>query len=63
MVSPTIGRLKENGMERRGNEVHVSEIEASAGTQPHIVRYVLGISLLLAVGLLSLVWIVGSMTR
>ncbi len=50
-------------MERRGDEVHVSEIEASAGTQPHIVRYVLGISLLLAVGLLSLVWIVGSITR
>lgn len=50
-------------MERRGDEVHVTGLEASGGSQPHVVRYVLGISLLLVVGLLSLVWIVGSMTR
>lgn len=50
-------------MDRQGDEVHVSETEASAGSQPHIVRYVLGISLLLVVALLSLVWIVGSTTR
>ena len=50
-------------MERHGDEVHVTEVEASGGSQPHIVRYVLGISLLLVVGLMSLVWIIGSITR
>ena len=50
-------------MERQGDEVHVTETEASGGTQPHIVRYVLGVSLLLAVLLMSAVWIIGSITR
>ena len=50
-------------MERQGDEVHVSETEASGGVQPHIVRYVLGVSLLLIVVLMSLVWIIGSVTR
>ena len=50
-------------MERQGEEVHVSPEEASAGSQPHIVRYVLGISLLLVTVLLSLIWILGSVTR
>jgi hypothetical protein len=50
-------------MEREGDEVHVTETEASAGSQPHIVRYVLGISLILVVVLMSLVWIIGSVTR
>lgn len=50
-------------MERQGDEVHVSQEEASAGSQPHIVRYVLAISLLLVVLLLSAIWIVGSVTR
>lgn len=50
-------------MECQGDEVHVSEEEASAGSQPHIMRYVLGISLILVVALMSVVWIVGSVTR
>ncbi|MEP7315635.1 MAG: hypothetical protein ABI667_02975 [Sphingomicrobium sp.] len=50
-------------MERQGDEVHVSEEEASAGSQPHVMRYVLGISLILIVSLMSVVWIVGSVTR
>lgn len=50
-------------MEQHGDEVHVTETEASAGSQPRIVRYVLAISLLLVVGLMSLVWIIGSTTR
>ena len=54
------GRMR---MERQGEEVHVSEVEASAGSQPHIVRYVLGVSLLLVVVLMSAIWIIGSMTR
>ena len=50
-------------MERQGDEIHVNEEEASAGSQPHIGRYILGISLLLATGLMSLIWIIGSITR
>lgn len=50
-------------MERQGDEVHVTETEASAGSQPHIVRYVLGVSLLLVVILLSAIWIFGSISR
>lgn len=50
-------------MERQGDEVHVSEEEASGGVQPHVVRYVLGVSLLLVVVLLSAIWILGSVTR
>jgi hypothetical protein len=50
-------------MERQGDEVHVSQEEASGGVQPHIVRYVLAVSLLLVVVLMSLIWILGSVTR
>jgi hypothetical protein len=50
-------------MERDGDEVHVSQEEASGGVQPHIVRYVLGVSLILVVILMSVIWIVGSVTR
>ena len=49
-------------MERDGDEVHLSEQEASGGVQPHIVRWVLGISLVLAVALLSAIWIIGAIT-
>ena len=44
-------------MERQGDEVHIETNEARGGSTPHIVRYVLIISLLLAVGALSLIWI------
>ena len=50
-------------MERNGDEVHLSEQEASGGERPHLVRWVLGISLTLAVGLLSAIWIIGALTR
>ena len=50
-------------MEREGDEVHVSQEEASGGAQPHIVRYVLGVSLLVNVVLMSAIWILGSVTR
>ena len=36
-------------MERQGDEVHLNETEASGASRPHIVRYVLGFSLLLIV--------------
>ena len=50
-------------MERQGDEVHLSETEATAGVKAQGVRYVLGISLLLAVIALSLIWILGSVIR
>jgi hypothetical protein len=49
-------------MERDGDELHLSESEASGGEQPHIVRRVLGISLVLAIALLSAIWIIGAIT-
>jgi len=49
-------------MERQGDEVHLTEEEASGGTKPKIVRYVLGISLLLAIAALSAIWITGALT-
>lgn len=47
-------------MERQGDEVHIETTEARGGRTPHIVRYVLAISLFLAVAALSLIWIVGA---
>ena len=49
-------------MERQGDEVHVTTEEARAGETPHIVRYVLAISLLLAIAALSFIWINGALT-
>ena len=50
-------------MERQGDELHLTESEACGGEQPHVVRWVLGISLILAVALLSAIWIIGSLTK
>jgi hypothetical protein len=49
-------------MERQGEETHITTNEARGGSTPHIVRYVLIISLLLAIGALSAVWITGALT-
>jgi hypothetical protein len=50
-------------MERIGEEVHLNTEEASGGTTPHIVRYVLAVSLLLAILAMSAVWITVAATR
>ena len=50
-------------MERHGEEVHLNEMEASAAEKPHIVRYVLGFSLLLVVIAMSAIWILGSIFK
>ncbi|HXG81245.1 MAG TPA: hypothetical protein VNJ05_05545 [Sphingomicrobium sp.] len=47
-------------MERQGEEVHLSETEATAGVKQQGVRYVLGFSLLLATIALSAIWILAS---
>ena len=50
-------------MERQGDEVHLSETEASGAVKAQGVRYVLGVSLLLVVIAMSAVWIVGSILK
>ncbi len=50
-------------MERQGDEIHISTTEASGGSTPHIVRYVLGISLFLAIAAMSAIWITGALTH
>lgn len=42
-------------------EIHKSTDDARAGSTPHIVRYVLGISLLLAIGALTVIWVSGAL--
>ena len=49
-------------MQREGEEIHVDTTEARGGDTPHIVRYVLIIGLVLAIGALSLVWMTGAAT-
>jgi hypothetical protein len=44
-------------MEQRGDEVHVDTDEARGGSTPHIVRYVLIISLVLAIVALTAIWV------
>lgn len=47
-------------MGRHGEEVHVTETEASGGVKHHNVRLVLGISLFLVIAVLSIIWITGA---
>lgn len=47
-------------MEIRNDEVRISETEASGGKKLGVMRYVLGVSLVLAIALLSLVWMGGA---
>lgn len=49
-------------METQGNEVHIERDEARAGSTPGIVRYVLGISLVLVVIALGVVFMTGALT-
>ncbi|GFE76182.1 hypothetical protein [Novosphingobium sp. TCA1] len=44
-------------MQRVGDEVHLDEDEARSGSTPHIVRYVLIASLILAILAMSAIWI------
>lgn len=42
------------------DEIHVSTEDARSGSTPHIVRYVLAISLLLTIVALSAIWMTGA---
>lgn len=47
-------------MERQGDEIHIETDEARGGSTPHVVRYVLVISTLLAIVALSIIWMTGA---
>jgi hypothetical protein len=47
-------------MERHGDELHIRTDEARGANTPHIVRYVLAISLLLVIAALSAIWMTGA---
>ena len=49
-------------MEQQGDEVHAETDGARAGSTPNIVRWILIISLLLAIVLLSITWITGALS-
>ena len=49
-------------MEIKDGHIEVSEEEASGGVKQHNVRYVLGISLVLAMVVMSAVWIIPAVT-
>lgn len=47
-------------MDRQGDEVHVTDTEASGGSKPGVVRWVLGIGLILALVFMTIVWVTGA---
>lgn len=47
-------------MERHNEEVHISTNEARSGSTPSIVRYVLLISLFLAIVAMTIIWVTGA---
>lgn len=47
-------------MHKDGDHIDVTEEEASGGTKHHGVRYVLAISLFLAIVVLSMMWMTGA---
>lgn len=50
-------------MQRNGDEIEISGEEASGGVKGHHVRYVLAISMALAILVMSLAWIVPALMR
>ena len=50
-------------MHNEGDEVHIDETEASGGSKEGVVRWILGIGLVLAIALLSAIWIFGAFTQ
>jgi hypothetical protein len=50
-------------MHKEGEEIHVSEEEASSGAKGHGVRYVLAAGLVLVILALSAIWITGALTN
>jgi len=49
-------------MDNNAPQPHIDTEDARAGSTPHVVRWVLGISLTLAVVAMSVVWIIPALT-
>ena len=52
---------KMDAVEHHGDENHISTDDARGGSIEHVVRYVLGISLFLAITSLSAIWLYGAL--
>jgi hypothetical protein len=50
-------------MDGNNGEFHAETDAARAGSTPHIVRWILAISLFSAIALLSAIWITGALTQ
>lgn len=50
-------------MDKRGDEIHVTETEVSGGSKEGVVRWVLIIGLILAIGALTLIWTTGALVQ
>ncbi|MGI9376189.1 MAG: hypothetical protein ACR2PC_08855 [Tsuneonella suprasediminis] len=50
-------------MEKHNEQVIETETEASAGSKEGVVRWILGISLALAIGLLTIIWVSGALSQ
>ncbi len=50
-------------MERQGDETHLNTDEARGGESTGVMRWVLAISLLLAIALLSAIWMFGAWNK
>lgn len=50
-------------MHRIGEEIHLDVDEARSGQTLHVMRYVLGVSLLLAIAALSAIWISAALSN
>lgn len=49
-------------MDQQGRETHIDAEDARSGETPHIVRWVLGISLGLAIIAMSVVWLIPTLS-
>lgn len=49
-------------MDQPGHETHIDAEDARSGETPHIVRWVLGISLALAIVAMSVVWLIPTLS-
>lgn len=47
-------------MEHRGEETHISTEEARSGQGLNVVRWILAISLFLAIAALTIIWVTGA---
>lgn len=49
--------------ENRNGEIHIDEEDVSGGSKEGVVRWILGVGLLLAIVAMSLIWIIPALTQ